>query len=343
MKIPYEHWHGCHNNFFVVLAEKAPPEFSGSQLRDALIKKAPVICYAGEVDGILYVEKVRHQQGFPQSYYPLTIINSDGSLARNCGNGLRIARLAVQQDSPKTLYFAVDVTPSKKVPSQDAPTSLIYPTHLYAVPGWVQVEMSLEEKAVGVLESAELREAIITAAKLHFPSVKQPSLFERFAFCHLGNDHLVAPWGQDDRDDTQQTHKLEKWAEEVAALFLAYKKAVPNVHLYAVRDLLEEEKKQAQLLGLEEVQPQSFYMIPWERGVGLSSGCGSGAVALSLLYSLEHPPGGGWRGVEMPGGRVWIATSHGDKENKASGVGSLSLLGEAHFEGAGYFMSSQLL
>ena len=89
MKIDFQKWHGCRNDFIVIEYDK----FEGLA---NVQKHAQEICQRDGsgigADGILAIK--------PQDKYAdLTIINSDGSLAANCGNGLRCAAAYYHQKS----------------------------------------------------------------------------------------------------------------------------------------------------------------------------------------------------------------------------------------------------
>ena len=81
MEFQFEKWHGCQNDFLVILTKK--PEDTQT-LRD----NANHICSKNGTgvgaDGILAI--TQHSKNTK-----LSIINKDGSLAGNCGNGLRCA------------------------------------------------------------------------------------------------------------------------------------------------------------------------------------------------------------------------------------------------------------
>lgn len=66
----------------------------------------------------------------------------------------------------------------------------------------------------------------------------------------------------------------------------------------------------------------SFDMTVWERGVGVTSACGTGAVAATMVLEswevLHSEPGNGWAFVQMPGGQAyiqWKDRGHGTREN----------------------------
>ena len=99
MFVEFEKWHGCRNDFVVIWHS----ESDGDVVLDSLKRQAVGICdrRAGiGADGILVLSVKKRSDITPER---LTIINSDGSLAQNCGNGLRVAALSVLKAYKDTL------------------------------------------------------------------------------------------------------------------------------------------------------------------------------------------------------------------------------------------------
>ena len=87
----FEKWHGCKNDFIIFYTSAHDSEM----IKSELIKHAPRFCGKDGngigADGILLLETKLPNDPLP---HKLTIINSDGSIALNCGNGLRVAALS---------------------------------------------------------------------------------------------------------------------------------------------------------------------------------------------------------------------------------------------------------
>ena len=81
MHLQFEKWVACGNDFILVYM---------NQYQELLVKKAKELCVRGPkgigADGVLILSG--YDKGMPDT---LTIVNADGSIAKNCGNGLRCA------------------------------------------------------------------------------------------------------------------------------------------------------------------------------------------------------------------------------------------------------------
>ena len=89
MKIKFEKWHGCRNDFILIwLGPNQEITY------DAIIRKTPFLCSKlGDgigADGMI----ILHHLGEEHNPDRISIINSDGSIAQTCGNGIRCAALA---------------------------------------------------------------------------------------------------------------------------------------------------------------------------------------------------------------------------------------------------------
>src|SRR6478735_2463859 len=90
MELEFEKWHGNKNDFMLTW-------FSHDQVTfDALRRQAPALCQRDGsgigADGILVLHTKTSRDLLP---HKLSIINSDGSLAQTCGNGIRCAALSI--------------------------------------------------------------------------------------------------------------------------------------------------------------------------------------------------------------------------------------------------------
>ena len=117
MILSFEKWHGCKNDFIVTWLS----DIDGEMVLDSLKRTARRLCDrtgAGiGADGILVLHTKKRGELTPDR---LTIINSDGSTAKNCGNGLRCAALSVlkmhrekgnPQELPEAIEFNVEGRP----------------------------------------------------------------------------------------------------------------------------------------------------------------------------------------------------------------------------------------
>ena len=92
MIVDFEKWHGCRNDFLVIWSTHNEANY----LLGSLQRQASALCSRkGEgvgADGLLILLTESRADLKPDK---LVIINADGSLASNCGNGLRCAALSV--------------------------------------------------------------------------------------------------------------------------------------------------------------------------------------------------------------------------------------------------------
>src|SRR6476620_5995215 len=90
MELEFEKWHGNKNDFILTWFVHDQVTF------EALRREAPALCNRDGsgigADGILVLHVQTKRDVMPTQ---LTIINSDGSLAETCGNGIRCAALSI--------------------------------------------------------------------------------------------------------------------------------------------------------------------------------------------------------------------------------------------------------
>ena len=108
MFLDFEKWHGCRNDFIVTWIS----DLDGDIVLGSLKRQATALCDRRSgigADGLLILKTKKRDDLTP---YAVTIVNSDGSIAQNCGNGLRCAALAVlkrhkEKGDPQALLEAV--------------------------------------------------------------------------------------------------------------------------------------------------------------------------------------------------------------------------------------------
>src|SRR5690606_32979571 len=84
-------WHGTKNDFIIIRISSA----DGDLVLESIKRQTQSLCDRRSgvgADGILVLHSEQRGDLTPHG---LTIINSDGSLAKNCGNGLRCAALSI--------------------------------------------------------------------------------------------------------------------------------------------------------------------------------------------------------------------------------------------------------
>lgn len=294
MLLEFEKWHGRRNDFIVTWISDA----EGALVRDSIARQAVTLCdrHAGVgADGVLILTTKMRDDLTP---YALTIINSDGSLAQNCGNGLRCAALSVlkrhkekgdAKDLPEAVAF--DVAGSSKI------CRFLRPTGQWPL---VVVEMGVAVVNDAVTWAPDARQAV---GRLIGGEV---------GVCDIGNPHIVI--------NTDQ-------ASRALALTLgpALQRGGPwdgmNVHLVKSEALTDRDQARAgnelgQRLG------EVFRAYVWERGAGETQACGSGACAIAacaLDTGLNNR--NEWIAVDMPGGRLYVKQEHPDDPVLLAGPG----------------------
>lgn len=312
MELAFEKWHGCRNDFVVVWISDTEADL----VLDSLRRQAVALCdrHAGiGGDGILVLQTPK--RGDPQAH-TLTIINSDGSLAKNCGNGLRCAALSVRKAHIERGGRA-ELPEACELQVAGVPMVCRY-LNAKAITPMVAVELgipTLNEAVPWFVAGRSFVEAAAQAAGL------RPGSYE-WGACSIGNPHLVIQSERADRAMLQKLgpslQELGPWAAEGGI----------NVHLVRPKDLEDKDQARARQElghGMSELV-QAFV---WERGAGETQACGSGAgaiAALALHSGLVSRDG--WYGVDMPGGRLYVRQDAADEPAVLAGPGQLVYSGQ---------------
>ncbi len=288
MDLAFEKWHGCLNDFIVTWV---------SDLDDLVLaslkRQAAQLCHRhGGVgaDGILVLQTRTRADLTPDR---LTIINSDGSIARNCGNGLRCAALSVlkrhrEQGDPRNLPEMIELA-VEGVPMlcRFMKTGAAFPL--------VAVDMGVP--ALG--DDVPWYQAAEAAVRAVGSSVGEPKLAAGMSVCDLGNPHIVITSERGGRD---LLLKVGPPLQNNAAW------DGMNVHLVTPAEPAAKDQARAGLeLGSGSVISELYQAWVWERGAGETMACGSGACAIgaaALATGLTER--GTWIAVDMPGGRLYV-------------------------------------
>jgi diaminopimelate epimerase len=213
----------------------------------------------------------------------LTIINKDGSLARNCGNGLRCATRSVlrrlelagtdQNEFPPAIEWKIEGRIFWCKVLDDGMTAVeiddvqVKPVQRSGAI-WREMEDAAKEDAE-ILRTSESA-TLVNTGNLHlvlFSRPASPDLIEAFA----AQIQHVAGWDG------------------------------INVHFAWPADSSSERIRAFQRKARINIET-SWNAIPWERGAGLTQACGSGAVAIAAAAAGGMQGEEDWTEIRMPGG-----------------------------------------
>lgn len=289
MLIPFEKWHGCRNNFIVVFSS-----VNQTYLIPSLQREAAKLCNKDGssigADGILVLE-YPESSSFDFTPKQLVIINSDGSIAKNCGNGLRCAALACYkrakdagQDAHIPDSFELEVEGNPFFCRFLEASSGSYP--------FVSVTMGTPR----LNESNPWHLEAVSAVKKFFKEFPKAPRLEEIHTCSVSNDHIVV-----------FTDKLDKdfFYELGPALQSGFSWDGINIHL--AKNSEEDPKQINGPRGVVSSESMVCDVLHWERGAGPTAGCGSGASSVAAsLFSEGFLSENDCVVVRMPGGNVFI-------------------------------------
>ena len=290
MKLEFEKWHGCQNDFIVIWTN--PNE--GKFLLSSLKKSAPQLCDRNGsgigADGILVLSK-EHGDDLPNT---LTIINQDGSIAKNCGNGLRCAAASIyirHQDLLKKDEQLNQV--ELNVEGRKFLCQYLYEAKSKKLP-MIAVNMgslALNEQNSWHNHALELLNEELLA--------KLTQLLGEAFTAEIGNQHLVFL--------NESSKDLQSHLEKAGPLLqnTKYWDGI-NVHVATESSWKEDQRNKAQQ-ALGSAVGDLYEAWVYERGVGPTQACGSGACAIGAsILSQGFANKDEWIAVKMPGGTVYV-------------------------------------
>jgi len=314
MQLRFEKWHGCRNDFILTWL---PPD--DQLVFDSLRRQAAKLCSRqGDsigADGIIVLHVNKAQDLLPDH---ISIINSDGSLAKTCGNGLRCAALSVlkrnrELGNPNELPEAVTLS----VEGRDIEARFLGRSKVSGkADAWPLVAVNMGETTVhtdGSLFDA-VKQALIEVGQ----ESAAPQLATDFGVCEVGNPHIVIFLDDANRDLLHRVgpalQKNSSWDGI-------------NVHLVCSAELTNADKTTASNL-LSGEATERFTALVWERGAGPTQACGSGACAIAACaWESGTTERGAWVAVDMPGGRLYVRQDDADDQITLAGPGELSFQG----------------
>lgn len=291
MHLEFEKWHGNSNDFIVVSA----PHVQRDYLTKSLQKVAVNLCNKSgsgiAADGILVLYSHPQQEDLFATY-TLDIINSDGSLAATCGNGLRCAagfvkRKSTQITDLQTIEFVLKN-------NQKALCRFINDKGEQPI-----IEISMGNALIDADVSwFEEYKNLVTAA---VNKSGKADLVTRIQGCHLANPHLILFMKHLDYDFLK-----------VIGPALQVQGSLDGINVHFAESYQPSDAEMATIKKqIGRPLEDSFAAISWERGAGATQACGSGATAIvaAAFHAQELLSDKNWVGVKMPGGFLYIKES----------------------------------
>ncbi len=304
MLIDFEKWHGTKNDFVV--------SWILTTDRDLLVptfeRLAPKICARDGsgvgADGILVLISKSRKDPHPEE---LVIINSDGSQAKNCGNGLRCAAMSARRRAYREGVLDFEgVTMTVQGTAIDC--------RFIGKESHPMVAVSMPVPAVGAANS--WHDEVVRAVKNIQAGEK--SLKGDIQTVSIGNPHVVV---------TVSDASLDLAAIAGRPLQAVRSGDGINVHIASALDVTEKDRQRARRDIGEEIG--DFYKVfPWERGAGPTQACGTGACAVAVTaLATGLTERSQWVGIDMPGGRLYIKQDDPDSLVTLAGPAVLTFTG----------------
>lgn len=304
MFIEFEKWHGAKNDFVVTWILTPEKDL----LVPTLERLAPKICARDGsgigADGILVLVTKARKEPMPDE---LVIINSDGSQASNCGNGLRCAAMSARRRAHAAGVIDFDGI-SIRVRSESIDCRFL------GREGAPFVAVTMPKPFTG--NANEWHDEVVKAVK-EIQS-KNPGLKGDIETVSIGNPHVVINVNESSSD-------LAKTAG-VPLQQLRSQDGI-NVHVTATLELTEKDHQRARKEIGEEIG-ELFRVFPFERGVGLTQACGTGACAVAVAaLATGLSERSLWIAIDMPGGRLYVKQDHEGDEVTLAGPAELVFTG----------------
>jgi len=306
VELTFEKWHANNNDFIIIWLTTQQIELCLPSIQ----KQAQTLCSKEgngiAADGLLVLRTEQPRDLLPSE---LIIINRDGRLAKNCGNGLRCAAMSIRRrhveayGGKKTLDNLVAL---ELIVANETKISQFFVTKEHKT--LVQVDLGIPKIDEQCANFSQIKSSL---TEFFSKQKDQPHHITGWHYVEIGNPHLVI--------------MLSKWEYKT---FLSIAKNLQKLSLWDGVNVHWVDASPRSPTKTEQLSHAPIELIYktyiWERGVGETKACGSGAGAItfSLLTadtSLKHQP----LGISMPGGILYITQD--------ASTNSMLLIGSAQY------------
>lgn len=255
-------------------------------------------------DGILVLIRNDARDLVPSK---LKIINSDGSMAKNCGNGLRCAAGSIY--SRYQDHRSLEQIPRElnlQVEDQNFLCRILNENSLGKKKSYIAINMGVPK-----LNDANSFHKDVPAAlnALGEQTDAIASQSNHWSTCSIGNQHLVF------FNESQQSSTNRDLLRDIGPKI----QKTPfwdgiNVHV-ASEIIYQKTEMQHLEVAIGGSISEVYEVFTWERGAGETQACGSGACAVAAAILQEGlTPRDQWLCVKMPGGHIFLQQQDQDED-----------------------------
>lgn len=298
MRLPFEKWHGCKNDFLLFyLNENQFPLLS-----DSLQRQAPRLC-SKEGDGVGADGILILMAGKDHVPSRLLIVNQDGSLARHCGNGIRCAAMsyyrAVMKNQPHSIITGSSEPEGLSLELSPSGTQIFcrfFPNKKRESLPFVQISMGVP---IWGEENDWHREGLLFVDTVLVDLQLKQKIREVHS-AQLLNKHLLLAV------DSLEELSAREWYDLGSRLQVTPAWDGINVTLFSALEIQKKDQEDIRSSCGAELS-ELYSAQTWERGVGPTQACGSAASVLgSWVICQGFVEKGAWIGVTMPGGKLYV-------------------------------------
>jgi diaminopimelate epimerase len=328
MKLNFEKWHGCKNDFLIFHLDARQTETI-----ESLKRQAQRLCLRDGsgvgADGVLMIINDVRSADAPQG---LIIVNSDGSQAETCGNGIRVAALSI--------VASRRVNGDQKPVEDQAVVLKLVTGALVECRFWplgsekalVGADMGEVRWADNVSWFAEAQRAKDEFEKMVLPLVSHAKLqsLESWGVVETQNPHLIL---FADYPEKMDFVAAGKWFQTAPSFAKLSNWTGVNVHfVHSVADVSCAGTDQNRTGRTPKIplrmNEEAYKVFVFERGVGPTQACGSGAVAIAeFLHQEIHLPRFDFLTISMPGGDLYARVDAESRRGELVGPGEFVFSG----------------